>query len=555
MHNFSNSSQNILPALIDAQQDLIEYKIQAQEYEEELENEIKYKEAQIRNLSEENQELRTQISELKKRLCDDQKEISRLASENEKKSKEILNFRQDKRMLEDLNDYWEKSARVLEHSRQVLEEKLMEAVEKEILCKEELEVVSLKKEEEIQRLKDDFKEVKMDLSLKRGRKLGIQSAGRIAISSPFSSKSNSRKTSEISENEGFIKFFLTTQDLQCNEPIKTDHNTIFISNSKGKQKSFKFNEIWQTDPNSQNFSQYLESLTANRSVLFIRQSNLSTSFSLCSIFTSFLSICAVQYPPDTIFHLTQIQISGNTARSYKFPMKSSQITSPDAFFISTLKPDTINELSMIYLKNLSKKAEFSHLITTLIIKPHNVCVQFTELGCYSSDIKETLSLNKSLSTLEASLAAISGNQKYIPSRNSYLTRYLSQTLTHSAHIHFIIKPLKIQANELLSLLSVTTRIGLCSPDIPKSIKAAEILRTVNLLNNEHKEKQKLLILVDKLQKDLKVYEEFYKSKENADGRSSKQKIPVLRETNSCKLSPRHSRIPKYASKVLFSPSD
>lgn len=548
---------HLTAALINAQQDLIEFKLQAQEYEEELENEIKYKEAQIKALNEENQELKTQIFELKKKLCDDQKEIFRLVSENEKKNKELSKFKEDKRMLENLNDYWEKSARVLEHSRQALEEKLTEAVEKEILCKEELEVVSLKKEEEIQRLKDDFKEIKMDLSVRRGRILGIQSAGRIAISSPISSRTTSRKASEVSENEGFIKFFLNIEELQNNEKIIIQNNTVFISNSKGKQKPFNFTEIWPDSSHIKTFTQYLESLTAGRSVSFIKQSSSNTPFSLCQIFSSFLKISASQYPPDTIFHLNQIQIVGNTARSYKFPLKPFKIIIPDAFLISTLNPDTISELSSIYTKNFLKKSQSAHLITTITLKPHNICIQLTELGCYSADIKETLSLNKSLSTLEASLAAISANQKYIPSRNSYLTRYLHPTLTHSSQIHFIIKPGQIQLNDLHSLLSVTTRIGFFQPEVPKNINTAEVLRTVKLFNNEHKEKQQLLIIVDKLQKDLKAYEEYYKSNENREnfGSLKPAKTPVLKDSNSCKLSPRHSRIPKYAAKVLFSPSD
>ena len=504
---------HLTAALINAQQDLIEYKLQAQEYEEELENEIKYKEAQINVLTEENHELKAQIFELKKKLCDDQKEIFRLVSENEKKNKELSKFKEDKRMLEDLNDYWEKSTRVLEHSRQVLEEKLTEAVEKEILCKEELEVVSLKKEEEIQRLKDDFKEIKMDLSVRRGRILGIQSAGRIAISSPITSRTNSRKVSEVAENEGFVKFFLNTEELENSEKVRIQKNVVLISNSKDKEKAFNFSEVWQHASQIENFTQYLESLTSGRSVSFIKQSNTNTTFSLCQIFSSFLKISASQYPLDTIFHLTQIQIAGNTARSYKFPLKPFQIIIPDAFLISTLNSDTISELTSIYTKNFLKKPQSAHLITTITIKPHNICIQFTELGCFSADIKETLSLNKSLSTLEASIAAISANQKYIPSRNSYLTRYLHPTLTHSSQIHFIIKPCQIKLNELYSLLSVTTRIGFRQPEVPKNINTAEVLRTVKLFNNEHKEKQQLLILVDKLQKDLKAYEEFYKSNE------------------------------------------
>ncbi|OMJ84032.1 hypothetical protein SteCoe_14959 [Stentor coeruleus] len=69
-----------------------------------------------------------------------------------------------KRELEQLNDHWENSARYLEYTKQELEERLYHAEESAILIKEELDEISIQKEIEIQRLKDEIKDLRQEIS-------------------------------------------------------------------------------------------------------------------------------------------------------------------------------------------------------------------------------------------------------------------------------------------------------------------------------------------------------------------------------------------------------
>ena len=77
----------------------------------------------------------------------------------------LRTYEEQKRELELLNDQWENSARYLEYTKQELEERLYHAEESAILFKGELDEISIQKEVEIQRLKDEIKDLKQELSL------------------------------------------------------------------------------------------------------------------------------------------------------------------------------------------------------------------------------------------------------------------------------------------------------------------------------------------------------------------------------------------------------
>ena len=64
-----------------------------------------------------------------------------------------------------MNDHWENSARCLDFTKKDLELKLYEAEENAIMVKTELEELSAQKEIEIQRLKDEIRDLKQEVSI------------------------------------------------------------------------------------------------------------------------------------------------------------------------------------------------------------------------------------------------------------------------------------------------------------------------------------------------------------------------------------------------------
>jgi hypothetical protein len=533
---------DLTASLLNAKQELLEFKLQSQEYEEELENELKYKEAQLSLTLIENNDLKSKIEDLKNRIQKSNQETDSLLKENDKNKSQIKQILQDRRRLEDLNDYWENSARILEHSRQALEEKLVEAAENAILYKEELEVVALKKEEEIQRLKDEFNEMRTDLEVKKGGKLGIQMTGKILIDSPVS-----KRLKHIPRHlcfDGFIKFFLDFQDIPNSENFQVSGKKALININKKDQKTFEFSDVWEN--NRKGFECLSGNFSDKRSGCFISYSNQFSTI-LMKMLKFLLKKFNKSLPPETEIRIFQQILTGNESKSFKL---NSSLYHLDSLPLSTFTKENIKAILSQYLENMRKKSLSSHSITTVHLKSLNICIQFAELGVATTDMKESLQVNKALSTLEACLSAIKSNQKYIPIRNSALTSSLSMTLTQSSQIHFIFKVTSDQSlQEMNSFLSVMSRINFLHCSVHKTIKTAEVERTLTLLNNEHREKQQLMIFIDKLQKELKFYKEFYMK--NCENR--KLTNTPISNCKSCKTSPRHSNIRIPSSRFLFSP--
>ena len=286
---------DLTATLFNVQQELIEFKLQAQEYEEELENEIKYKDAQICLALTENDELKEINKDLSKRLKQASAEVDSMMKENEKLKKSIKDLLDEKRRLEDLNDYWENSARILEHSRLAIEEKLIEASENAILYKEELEVVALKKQEEIQRLKDEFNDIKTDIEIKKGGKLKIQMTGKILIDSPSNSKL--KRPSPLPNLKGSIKFYLDVRTSPVPEAVQITSNSLTLTLAKKDCKTFDFSEIFEkTQPK---FPEVFKDLRSNRSICIIHHSSSPSSSSLFTVLEQLLLDFQLLLSPET----------------------------------------------------------------------------------------------------------------------------------------------------------------------------------------------------------------------------------------------------------------
>ena len=114
-------------------------------------------------------------------------DIVRLQSEIQALRKIVSQYEDHKRELEQLNDHWENSARILEFSKNDLEERLYQAEENAIMFKEELDEIHNLKEIEVQRLKDECRELREELVLLKTQKadpqrvLELENALQIAI--------------------------------------------------------------------------------------------------------------------------------------------------------------------------------------------------------------------------------------------------------------------------------------------------------------------------------------------------------------------------------------
>lgn len=115
-----------------------------------------------------------ELQSFKDKYRKNEAEIVRLQNQISKLTNHINQHEAQKRELEQMNDHWENSARILEYSKNDLEEKLYQAEESVIMYKEELDETNLLKQEEIQRLKDECRELKEEIILLQAQKADSQ---------------------------------------------------------------------------------------------------------------------------------------------------------------------------------------------------------------------------------------------------------------------------------------------------------------------------------------------------------------------------------------------
>ena len=118
----------------------------------------------------------------------------------------------------------------------------------------------------------------------------------------------------------------------------------------------------------------------------------------------------------------------------------------------------------------------SHLVFSLVIETTDLQTQqvtrgkisFVDLagservkksGASGDTMKEAQAINKSLSALGDVIAALHGNQKHIPFRNSKLTYLLQDSLSRAARVLMVvnISPLEADASETICSLAFAAR--------------------------------------------------------------------------------------------------
>lgn len=523
MHNLEKELESI-------RKEFSEYKFETKEYEEALESEIAEKDEKINIISSENADLRFEVSALKGRLKQNEQEISRLLTELEIKAKSLLQYTLHKRQLEEVNDHWEKSARVLEFSRQTLEEKLNEAEENVILFKEELEEVTQQKEQELQRLKDSYNELRQELLLarKQGKKMNkkfvIQSEADIRIQSPCSmSRNSSRKASlETQDSASYIKIYANfAKSLNLTPFIELSTSSITIKNPKSRERLFEFSKVW--GPNStfieisSEFQSAFKAVCEGKNCCFLAYGPCKSgkTSTIAELFNFSMNFFKQVLDENSAIEVSILEVYNEQTNN----LISNSIVQDKKTIILCKNnwTEDMKKLVILTMNTRNKHMEtFGSLVITLKFLLFNSVIQFVDLPSSEKNkslpftdlsLKESLSANRALSSLQLVLSSLANIQKHIPFRNSLLTKTIQQSISSNSTVHLILQcnGETEKLSETISTLSIVSRILPCSKLIGKSIRSLEVERTFKLLDNERREKQKLLILLEKLEKDIEIY--------------------------------------------------
>ncbi|CAG9321718.1 unnamed protein product [Blepharisma stoltei] len=270
--------------LLSLQQEFEEFQAQSKEYEEILEAEVAEKDEKIHKISRKLEDIEDELKDYKEKYKKNEHELTKKCEEVDKLKRQLKSHEDQKRELEHLNDQWEQSARILEFSKQDLEEKLYQAEENAILYKEELDEITVSKEIELQRLRDECKELKQEIStlvaqhgdtnkileleiaLEKATKqqenynLKLENAKSSLPSSRFSSRRVSADTTipALSEGNHMLKVIVRVRPILELDSSKAsciicDNNTLFLSmptsRTRGRvsvnsQKKYEFSKIF-----------------------------------------------------------------------------------------------------------------------------------------------------------------------------------------------------------------------------------------------------------------------------------------------------------------------
>ncbi|CAG9313944.1 KAR3 [Blepharisma stoltei] len=155
---------DIYSQLDQLKQEYEDYQSQSKEYEELLESEVADKEEKLSQALQKSSKLSEELQSYKEKYQKNEFEVCKLQKEIEHLKSRLKLFEEQKRELEHLNDQWENSARILEFSKQDLEERLYQAEENAIMYKGELDEIACAKEVEIQRLKEECNELRQEIA-------------------------------------------------------------------------------------------------------------------------------------------------------------------------------------------------------------------------------------------------------------------------------------------------------------------------------------------------------------------------------------------------------
>ncbi|OMJ80013.1 hypothetical protein SteCoe_19836 [Stentor coeruleus] len=569
-----NENLTILARL---QQEFEEFQLSCRESEIDLEKELADKEIKLEELLLKSRETDQAIETIKEKYFKNECEISRLQNEQEAMKKKIKNYEKQMQELEQLNNQWENSAKVLEYSKLTLEERLYQAEENAILYKEELDEISQNKIVEIQRLKDHFKELKEELysieisspSDDRHRhhsptpslKHTIEHSITIPAGAFTRSKNPSRNTSRnVSRKASFdensskesVKVLVifrppTQSEIWDEQVLSIEANSIQFKEKNKEPKSFDFEKVFIPGTSTENIFKEIEdsiqrlAIGGNACVMAYGQTGSGKTYTMNAMISLSLNKLEEILTEDYDVSLQCIEIYNEQikdlltdegySKNLKDTLAKAEVKLSEDWRTTSwdLVQKAISRRTTKFTE-CNEKSSRSHAIVWFTISgPAGIGkVQFVDLAgserigksqVVGDTLKEALLINKSLSALQDVISALENRQKHIPYRNSMLTQVLQSTLGGSESIVNMImncSPSMDSLNETLCTLALGSRVKAVDLGfiIRKNIVTKEIERTLTLLEKERSDKNSMLRTLDKLQRDLESSQIALKDKDN-----------------------------------------
>lgn len=532
------------------------------------------KDEKIEALSNKLESLESDYKLLYKKYESESAAVSQYMTEIDNLKKKLRAYENQKRDLEVLNDQWEQSARILEYSKQELEERLNQAEETAILYKEDYEELSSKKEEETRRLTDQLNELKQELSvfssekndkskvkpqIVMNEKIFIPGCSNKGSSKPASRNASVgpavgttvRESQDISDCSQSVKVVIRVRP-----PLKgevwdktnfsvSDQKIIIKENKpKSESKTFEFENIVTFDQDEDHmYNQINEGISAamngkNACILAYGQTGSGKTYTMNSILEKAvsqlstmndleISLQCIEVYNEQVINLCTTDSPSKSKDSLEVPEQHLGKNWQDS--VIRIIKDAMTRRTTKFT-DCNERSSRSHAIYSLILYSNNsACkIQFVDLAgservsksnVSGETLKEALLINKSLSALQDVISALENKQKHVPYRNSTLTKLLQSTLGGRESVVTMIvncSPSNESLNETICTLNLASRVK--SVDlgffIRKNLKTQEVERTLTLLEKERGEKNSLLRTLDKLQRDLESYQFAVKDRDN-----------------------------------------
>lgn len=497
------------------------------------------------------EDLQDELGIYKKKYQQNENEVASLHKEILQLKGTLKKFEDQKRELEDLNDQWENSNRVLEYSKQDLEEKLYLAEENVIMYKEELGEIASQKETELQRLRDEIKELKQELlvMVNQHGDIGKIHELELSLQKALEEMANLKKPEEKSEVScSTVSVFVKLRPVS--EPdfgkalaLQSCNNEITIEMAKDKNKpalvkQFSFERVYGvTETIEDLFIDIKQSLTffaagGSCCIISYGQTGSGKTYTMHGLIAKSLQYLAELIQNDGKISLHCIEVYNEQVRDL---LSDSGLSKNWKNIVSicnkTLEGDWVSKATDLLLsangKRCTKSTELnemssrSHCIYTFLVESAKTTgvMQFVDLagserisksGVIGDTLKETLHINRSLSALQDVIAALESKNSHVPYRNSLLTRLLKVSLGGNASKVTVIltcNPTEENLNESISTLSLGLRLKTIdlSWAFRKNLKNEEVERTLNLLEKERFEKNSLVRRIEKMERDVEGY--------------------------------------------------
>ena len=484
-------------------------------------------------------------------------EIVRLHKELDSVRRIVKQYEDQKRELEHLNDQWENSTRILEYSKQDLEERLYQAEESVIMYKEELDEVSNAKEAEMQRLRDEVKDLRHEISILESQHGDIKKiqvleiALNKAMADQKTLKAQLTKSPPDSSNGNGVSVYAKIRPVLSNDlckvvAVSSDNTSVKVSlprDAKDKTRPiqtrvFEFDKVFGSKSSVEDLFVDLTPSIHHFAeggcscIMSYGQTGSGKTFTMNGLISKSLDLLDTIVSNDTklSFHCIEVyneQVrnllsDGVLSKNWKDILAMSEVLIHGDWHRNVKKL-----IALASAKRNTKSTESneyssrSHCIYTFLLEmPGKKCtLQFVDLAgseriaksmVTGDTLKETLHINKSLSALHDVVAALEAKSSHVPYRNSLLTRILKMSLaSQEGKVSIILNcsPTEDSTNETISTLNLGIRLKSIdlSWAIRKNLKNEEVERTLNLLDRERTEKNSLARKVEKMERDLESY--------------------------------------------------